>query len=125
MEAKAIIDKLFTEFSSVEDGVKELWISLSRPAVSEKKFGEQYEYAVALIACHRMKLAGLGEGIAGSEIRISAVHGLSGVSEGETSLSFAGGSGTTSGVNAEYEKTVYGLQYLSLIAQCVIPITIA
>lgn len=125
MDAGTIIGKLFHEFSSVDNEVKELWVSLSRPAVSEKKFGEQYEYAVALVACHRMKMAGIGNGIAGSRIQLSDVQGLSGVSEGETSISFGSGSGNTSAVASEYEKTAYGLQYLTLIAQCIVPITIA
>ena len=52
---------LAAEFASVEDPTVLQWIDLTTPMVSRKQFGNLYEQAVALLAAHRMKIAGCGE----------------------------------------------------------------
>lgn len=125
MKAKDIIRKLFPEFNDVEDDVIDTWISLERPSVSRKKFGDQYEYALALLCCHRMKMLGLGssKGVAGTSLSLADVQGLASVSEGETSISFAA-SGGGDAATGDLEKTTYGLQFLSLRIHRIVPITI-
>lgn len=124
MKAREIIRKLFAEFDQVPDDVIDTWIMLERPSVSRKKFGDQYEYALALLCCHRMKMQGLGSasGVAGSSLSLADVQGLSSVSEGETSISFASSGGNPS--EGDLEKTSYGQRFLSLKIQRVVPITI-
>ncbi len=121
MSAKDIIGKLMQEFSSVDETVKELYIELARPLASKAKFKGQYEYAVALLASHKMKLNGLGDGIAGTNIKTNSVQGIASISEGGTSVSFTG-TGADS-VNEEYSKTSYGLQFLNLAKRIIPTIT--
>jgi hypothetical protein len=126
MGAKEIIKNAFAEFNQLEDEQLDFWIQLARPDVSSSKFGPQYEYAIALLACHKMKLNGLGKGLAGSKVTSADAHGLASVSEGETSISFDNSSiNDLSAVSAELKKTVYGLQFLSLRARWIIPVTIS
>ena len=48
------------EFGQVPDETVEQWITLAGPLVSKKRFGPLYVQAVALLAAHKMKLAGFG-----------------------------------------------------------------
>jgi len=119
-KATELLKMIAPEFKATED--VDSWIELVKPLVSEKRFGGQYEHAVALLAAHKMKLSGLGDGVAGTNIKAGTTQGLASVSEGSTSISF-----TTSGANSvddEYSKTIYGLQFINLRKQCVICITI-
>lgn len=121
MSAKEIIKILMQEFNSVDESVKELYIELARPLASRTKFKGQYEYAVALLTSHKMKLNGLGDGIAGTNIKTNSIQGIASISEGGTSVAFTG-TGADS-VNEEYSKTSYGLQFLNLAKRCVPTIT--
>ena len=56
MNATEIIRLTMPEFSDVADNKLEKWISLMRPMVSKVKFKHQYEYAVALLVAHKLKL---------------------------------------------------------------------
>ena len=127
MTALEIIRLTMPEFDQVPDDKVEKWITLARPLVSEEKFGQLYEQAVALLTAHKMGLAGAGGTLAGTKLSMASGQGLASVSEGETSISFdtAGTSlAATDPMAAEYAKTIYGLQYLSLCSQVLVNIVI-
>lgn len=59
-KALGILRTIAPEFKAVSDDEAQQFLVLSAPLVSRKKFGELYDQAVALLAAHRMKLAGYG-----------------------------------------------------------------
>lgn len=127
MTALEIIRLTMPEFKDVENDVLQQWISLFRPLVSDVKFKSQYEQAVALVVGHKLKLNGYGGGLAGTDLTLASTNGLASVSEGETSVSLDTSANSliaSSPADAEYAKTVYGLQFLSLRRQMVMPIAI-
>lgn len=127
MTALEIMRLTMPEFKNIEDDVLEKWISLFRPLVSDVKFKSQYEQAVALVVGHKLKLSGYGDGIAGTDLTLASAVGAASVSEGETSVSFdtsANSMIASNPADAEYAKTVYGLQFLSLRRQLIMSIAI-
>ena len=131
MTALEIIRLTMPEFEKVKNEELEKWISLFRPLVSRVKFKSQYEQAVALLVGHKLKLAGYGtvESVGGLTTVIAALSnsGVSSVSEGETSVSMDTTAGTllsSGSADAEFGKTVYGLQFVSLRRQMVMSIAI-
>ena len=116
---------LAAEFASVEDHTVLQWIDLTTPMVSRKQFGNLYEQAVALLAAHRMKIAGCGEdqsaGEGGLQLGIGDTLRVSSYSEGETSISFNSSAASTLS-DAELALTAYGMQYLSLRRMVIMPI---
>lgn len=116
---------LAAEFASVEDNTVLQWIDLTVPMVSRKQFGTLYEQAVALLAAHRMKIAGCGEEQSSKDgdlqLGIGDTLRVSSYSEGETSISFNNSAaGTIS--DTEMTLTAYGMQYLSLRRMVIMPI---
>lgn len=108
------------EFSDVSDEDVRFWIDLQKNAVSEKKFRADYPLAVALLACHSMKMAGNGETSLG---KIADTGRLASVSEGGTSVSFATTTGNASG-DAELQLTSYGIQFITIRNRHIISIMI-
>ena len=117
-----------TEFGNVDKRDIEKWLELVRPLVSKKQFGKVYQYALALLVCHRMKVAGLGDnalsGLATAGAGGSGGVSVASVSDGGTSLSFNSGAGSWVFTNAELSLTTYGQQYIQLMHQYIIPIHI-
>ena len=119
LQAFRIIAK---EYSSMADEDVEQYIEFVLPMVSEKRFGELYSRAVALLTAHTMKInnvtANADTGIGGGLGELSTMKslGVASYSEGSTSISFnsSTSSGSSSNTDAEYESTVYGTQYLTL-----------
>ncbi len=127
MKAMEIIRLTMPEFDSISDDKLEKWINLVRPLVSDVKFKSQYEHAVALVVGHKLKLSGYGNKLAGTNLTIASVDGVASVSEGETSVSVDTSSGALIASNpadAEYAKTIYGIQFISLRHQMVMSIAI-
>lgn len=113
------------EFVNVPDSVIEEWDEFVSPLVSKKQFGKLYERAKALLICHKLKMAGLGEDSLGALGKIGNSFVASSVSDGGSSISFAnGGASGNIQMNAEFGFTVYGMQYLQLLKSVVVPITI-
>ena len=129
MTAAEIIRLTMPEFSDIAEETIEKWISLMRPLVSRVKFKHQYEYAVALLVGHKLKLsgAGLGEQDATKTVAALASNGVASVSEGESSISFDTSANSilaAGSADAEYATTVYGQQFVSLRRQLVMSIAI-
>lgn len=115
-----IVKKVGTEFKSASDEDISFWTDLQAPVVSKKKFGADYNLAVALLVCHAMKMAGNGDSSLGT---IANTGRLASVSEGGVSISFATSTAGTTG-DAEYQLTSYGLQFISIRNRHIMPIMI-
>lgn len=137
MNAGTIIRTLFKEFSNVTDGDLEVYLNTFSPMLSRKKFGDKFDLALAYYTAHKMSMNGLGSTsenllggmVSASEASALSAAGVASVKDGETAISFAAGSASVgsgnSGTDAEYEKTVYGVQYMAIRNSCIVPITIA
>lgn len=113
------------EFQGVPDSIIEKWDEFVTPLVSKKQFGKLYDRAKALLICHQLKMAGVGENTLGALGDIGNSLIASSVSDGGSSISFANSGASNTAVNAEYGMTKYGIQYLQLIRVCVVPINIS
>ena len=120
MEALELIKATMTEFSEVKEDPINVFLSLAEPLVSQKRFGKLYQQALAYLAAHKMKLAGLGRknslGTVGDTI------GISSVSEGKVSVSFSNSQTGNTTLDSEYGLTVYGMQFLQLRRSCMVTI---
>lgn len=123
MYAYTIIRETMEEFKDVPEDRVKMFISLSEPMISRKRFGKLYDQALACLAAHRMKvLGGLGKkSIAGT---VGDTYGIASVTEGKTSVTF---SASQQGENlsredGEYSLTTYGSMYLTLRSRVTIPI---
>ncbi len=116
MDAFDIIKATMKEFSDVPEPDIKVYIELSAPLVSKKRFGNLYEQAVAYLAAHRMKMDGRGATVGGFGSMGNMV-GISSISEGEVSVSF-----TASSSDSELGLSVYGMQFLQLRRSCIVPI---
>ena len=120
MELLTLLRTIAPEFEELEDTVLQTWLDLTQPLVSKSAFGAAYEQAVAYLAAHRMKMAGLGaEGAFGN---IADRTGVVSYTEGATSVSFGNNSGVA-GAESSLSLTTYGMEYLRL-KQTIIPIMV-
>lgn len=119
MEALENFRLVATEFESMPDDKVEQWIEITKPFVSEKRFGKFYTQALVLLTAHRLKIAGYGNnslGTVGDSLRVGSY------SEGETSISFNVSQSTNLTADADLALTPYGLEYLSIRRLVVVPI---
>ena len=120
MELLTLLRTIVPEFEELEDTVLQTWLDLTQPLVSKSAFGAAYEQAVAYLAAHRMKMAGLGaEGAFGN---IADRTGVVSYTEGATSVSFGNNTGVA-GAESSLSLTTYGMEYLRL-KQTIIPIMV-
>lgn len=122
MEPLEIFRLVATEFSEVEDEEVKKWMELAKPFVSKKKFGNTYDHAIAYLTAHKLKMAGKGDNTMG---KVDDALRVSSFSEGDASIGFSVSQGNNMAVDAEYALTIYGLQYLSIRRQRIIPIVSA
>ena len=120
MELLTLLRTIAPEFEELEDTVLQTWLDLTQPLVSKSAFGAAYEQAVAYLAAHRMKMAGLGaEGAFGN---IADRTGVVSYTEGATSVSFGNNTGVAC-AESSLSLTTYGMEYLRL-KQTIIPIMV-
>lgn len=122
MTAIEIIRLIGGEFSAVSDGDLKKWLEIVRPMVSRKQFGSLYEQALAYLVCHKMKMAGNGDNPLGELGAIGIGFSLGSVSEGGSSISFGANQSSNIVPDAELGLTAYGVQYLTLRRQVIVPI---
>lgn len=122
MTAIEIIRLIGVEFIGIEDDVLEQWLEIVRPMVSRKQFGNLYEQALALLVCHKLKMAGLGENPLGEMGSIGTGFAISSISEGGSSISFGANQSSNLAVDAELGLTGYGVQFLQLRRMAIVPI---
>jgi hypothetical protein len=124
MDTLEIIRLTAKEFDKIDDSTLLKWIELTKPFVSRKKFGKLYEQALALLVCHKLKMAGFGDNPLGSAGVIGTGFAVSSISEGGVSISYGASQSTNTSLDAELGLTVYGTQFLQLRRQVVVPISI-
>lgn len=95
-------------------------LELYSDQISEKRFGKIYQKALAYLTAHKLKMAGYGDNGASGKIGDSLRVGS--YSEGETSISYTTGQQVNLQIDAEYALTTYGLEFLTLRRNAVIPI---
>ena len=113
-----IVKTVGAEFKGASDEDIKFWIELQAPVISRKKFGADYNLALALLTCHAMKMAGSGDNSLGTN-----TGRLASVSEGGVSISFATSTAGTAG-DAAYQLTSYGLQFIEIRNRHIVPIMI-
>lgn len=135
MDALEIFRMVATEFADIPDddvvdaetgkvtqyGVNS-FLSLYADQISQRRFGSSYEKALAYLTAHKLKMNGYGDtgtGTIADSLRVGSY------SEGETSISYTTGQQTNLQVDAEYALTVYGLEFLTLRRNAIIPIVSA
>ena len=135
MEALEIFRMAATEFSDIPDedvidadtgkvktyGVSS-FLKLYADQISEKRFGSSYQKALAYLTAHKLKMNGYGNvenGTIGDSLRVGSY------SEGETSISYTTNQQINLQPDAEYALTIYGLEFLTLRRNAVIPIVSA
>ena len=132
MDALEIFRLVASEFSDMpDDDVKDSetgktikygvnsFLNLYADQISEKRFGSSYQKALAYLTAHKLKMNGYGNcenGKIADSLRVGSY------SEGETSISYTTNQQTNLQVDAEYALTVYGLEFLTLRRNVVIPI---
>ena len=88
--------------------------------ISRKRFGKSYDKALAYLTAHKLKMSGYGDidatGNIADSLRVSSY------SEGETSISFSTNQGANLQSDAEFALTIYGLEFLTLRRNVIIPI---
>jgi len=133
MEALDIFRIIATEFAYMPDenvideetgkikqyGVK-TFLKLYSDQISERRFGKSYLKALAYLTAHKLKMSGYGDNSSNGKIADSLR--VNSYSEGETSISFSTNQGTNLQADAEYALTVYGLEFLTLRRNAIIPI---
>lgn len=110
------------EFKGVNDDTLEQWIEFVRPMVSQKKFKKLYNQALALLVCHKLKMAGHGENPLGDIGTIGTGFAVTSVSEGGSSVSFGANQSSNLAADAELGLTAYGVQFLQLRRMVIVPI---
>lgn len=132
MDALEIFRLVATEFFDIPDddekdpntgkivryGVNS-FLRLYSDQISEKRFGSSYQKALAYLTAHKLKMNGYGNSENG---KIADSLRVGSYSEGETSISYTTNQQTNLQVDAEYALTVYGLEFLTLRRNAVIPI---
>ena len=111
-------DVVDSETGKVQYGVN-TYLDLYADQISEKRFGKFYNKALAYLTAHKLKMNGFGNTENGT---ISDALRVSSYSEGETSISYSTGQATNLQIDAEYALTVYGLEFLTLRRNAIVPI---
>ncbi len=125
----AIIRMIAPEYKDKSEEELRNWIELAEPYISVKKFGKLYYQALAYLTAHKMSLNVPEVGNEDeSGISVKDAMNVASYTEGSTSISYnnsAVSAGSAASADAEYLLTAYGLQFLAIRKQCIVPICIA
>lgn len=120
-EFSEIPDDDVTDSSGTVYGVN-TYLELYADQISAKRFGKSYTKALAYLTAHKMKMMDRGAedgfGSMGAALRVASA------SEGETSVSFSSSISTTD-PESEYGLTIYGVEFLTIKRNVIIPIVSA
>ena len=110
-----------SEFNDMDDEKVNSMVELQGVRVSPKAFGDKYDLAVAYLTAHAFKLDEMLKG--GGASSGGLVSGVV-TSEKEGSISVGYAPPTLSRYNdgSLYAKTAYGLLFLELRSQCIVPL---
>ena len=110
-----------SEFNDMDDEKVNSMVELQGVRISQKAFGDKYNLAVAYLTAHAFKLDEMlkGGGASSGGLVSGAI-----TTEKEGSISVGYASPTLSRYNdgSLYSKTAYGLLFLELRSQCIIPL---
>ena len=110
-----------SEFNDVDDEKVNSMIGLQGIRISTKAFGDKYDLAVAYLTAHAFKLDEMLKG--GSASSGGLVSGaITSEKEGSISVGYAPPTLTRYNDGSLYSKTAYGLLFLELRSQCIIPV---
>ena len=110
-----------SEFIDVDDENVNSMIELQGVRISQKAFGDKYDLAVAYLTAHAFKL---NEMLKGGGASSGGLTSGTVVLEKEGSISVGYAPPTLSRYNdgSLYSKTAYGLLFLELRSQCIVPV---
>ena len=110
-----------SEFSDVDDKNVTSMIELQGVRISQKAFGDKYNLAVAYLTAHAFKLDEMLKG--GGASNGGLVSGaITSEKEGSISVGYAPPSTSRYNDGSLYSKTAYGLLFLELRSQCIVPL---
>ena len=110
-----------SEFNDVDDEKVNSMIELQGVRVSQKAFGDKYDLAIAYLTAHAFKLDEMLKG--GSASSGGLVSGaITSEKEGSISVGYAPPTLSRYNDGSLYSKTAYGLLFLELRSQCIIPV---
>lgn len=110
-----------SEFNDFDDEKVNSMIELQGVRISQKAFGVKYDLAVAYLTAHAFKLDEmLKGGGASSGVLISGA--ITSEKEGSISIGYAPPSLSRYNDGSLYTKTAYGLLFLELRSQCIVPV---
>ena len=110
-----------SEFNDVDDEKVNSMIGLQGIRISTKAFGDKYDLAVAYLTAHAFKLDEMLNG--GSASSGGLVSGaITSEKEGSISVGYAPPTLSRYNDGSLYSKTAYGLLFLELRSQCIIPV---
>ncbi len=128
----SILKVIAPEYKDMGEDDLRVWVELSEPYVSESRYGKLYYQALAYLTAHKLSLnvpVEKKEEESSISTSVKNTMNVASFSEGSTSISFNNPStssgGSSSSADAEYLLTSYGLQFLDIKKQCIVPIAIA
>ena len=109
------------EFENVSDKDVTAMIELQGVRISQKAFGDKYNLAVAYLTAHAFKLDEMLKG--GGASSGGLVSGaITSEKEGGISVGYASPLLSRYNDGSLYTKTAYGLLFLELRSQCIVPL---
>ena len=109
------------EFSDMDDEKVNSMIELQGVRISQKAFGDKYNLAVAYLTAHAFKLDEMLKGGGASSGGLTSGTIIS-EKEGSISVGYASPSLSRYNDGSLYAKTAYGLLFLELRSQCIVPV---
>ena len=109
------------EFSDMDDEKVNSMIELQGVRISQKAFGDKYDLAVAYLTAHSFKLDEMLKGGGASSGGLTSGTIIS-EKEGSISVGYASPSLSRYNDGSLYAKTAYGLLFLELRSQCIVPV---
>ena len=125
MDVLSIFRLIAPEFKDVADDIVKQWIALTVPLVSRRRFRAVYDQALALRSAHRMEMSNKGLNAAKVEALLGGLSNVSSYKQGQRSVSFDTSASDFSGEEDDLTLTKYGVQYLTLQREKVMPIVSA
>ena len=110
-----------SEFNVVDDETVNSMIELQGARIGQKTFGDKYNLSSAYLTAHAFKLDEILKG--GGASSGGLISGaITSEKEGSISVGYASPSLSRYNDGSLYSKTAYGLLFLELRSQCIVPV---
>ena len=110
-----------SEFNDVDNEQVDSMIELQGLRISQKAFGDKYDLAVAYLTAHAFKLDEMLKGDSASSGGLVS-GAITTEKEGSISVGYAPPLLSRYNDGSLYAKTAYGLLFLELRSQCIVPV---